>query len=363
LAAKDGLLSFSEFLRPNLWQIRQFPKNMKTRSILTLVASTALAFGWIKESQSGPAPGPSASGKPNPSPATQAAPAAASKPAAPVANQPAAAPAPDPGKAPGPPPAAPASATNPEAAGMLKAARDKLVDPKIQSIKARILERVSIDGRQFQTEGTYVQGTDLRLRLDLAVPAETTARDGIEGSFLEVCDGTILWTQQTIGKQSRITRRDVRQILNASKSSTASSLIAVELGLGGLPALLASLEHSMRFDAVGHQSVKGKAFIVLSGVWNDDALAKFKARLNRQTLPPHVPDAVQIYLEPQILFPRRIAYLKHRGSGEEEPLLVLDFLDIVINGPVDAHAFDFSPPDGLRTVDVTNNYLKQVTGK
>jgi hypothetical protein len=242
-------------------------------------------------------------------------------------------------------------------------ARDKLTDLRIQSVKARIIERVSIDGRKFQTEGSYLQGTELRLRLDLAVSADSTARDGVEGSFLEVCDGTVLWTQHRIGKNSRITRRNVRQIVEASKSGGAPNVLAVELGLGGLPALLASLEHWMTFDAARQQSVKGKTFIVLTGTWNDAARQKFKTKLNRPTLPPHVPDAVQIYLEPELLFPRRIAYLKHRGTGEEpEPLVVLDFLDIVINGPVDPHAFDFTPPDGLRTIDVTNNYLQQVTG-
>jgi len=229
----------------------------------------------------------------------------------------------------------------------------------VRSIKSRIIERVSIGGRRFRLEGTYLQGTDLRLKLEFKVQPEAE-EEGIAGSFLEVCDGTILWARHQIGSQTRITRRDVRQILNASKSGGEANLLAVELGLGGLPALLASLERSMKFDSLSQEEVNGKKFTVIGGTWNDAMLAKFKANTGGRPN-SHIPDAVRIYFEPEILFPRRIDFVKkHAAQGETEVVVELDFLDIVINAPLDDHEFEFAPPNGIRTVDVTNDYLRQL---
>jgi hypothetical protein len=229
----------------------------------------------------------------------------------------------------------------------------------VRSIKTRIVERVSIGGRRFRLEGTYVQGTDLRLKLDFKVQPEA-GEEGIDGSFLEVCDGTILWTRHVVGGQTRVTRRNVRQILEASKNGPQPNLLAVELGLGGLPALLASLERSMKFDTLTQQEANKKKFTVIGGTWNDALKQSFKSATGNRP-DSHIPDSVRIYFEPVILFPRRIDFLKkQKGSDESEVLVELDFLDIVINAPIDEHQFEFEPPSGTRTIDVTNEYLKQL---
>jgi hypothetical protein len=236
--------------------------------------------------------------------------------------------------------------------------REKQSPNDVQSIRARIVERVGISGRKFRLEGSYLQGTDLRLRLDLKVIPET-AQGRVEGSLLEVCNGTILWANYQVGQQTRITRRDVSQILNASKTNGQINFSTVELGLGGLPALLASLDRWMKFDSVTQEEINGKKFTVLSGAWKDACLKDLLAKMSKQHLPQHVPDSVRIYLEPELLFPRRIAFLKRRGT-QTEALVELDLLDIVINGPIDEHQFEYAPPDGARPVDVTTEYVQQL---
>jgi hypothetical protein len=270
---------------------------------------------------------------------------------------PAATPSPTPVAAPPAPKTTPAPAADP--LGTLRVAREKLVATGVRSIKSRIIERVSIGGRRFRLDGTYVQGTDLRLKLDLKDQSEATDQ-GIEGSFLEVCDGTILWTRHDVAGQTRVTRRNVRQILEASKNSSQPNLLALELGLGGLPALLASLERSMKFDSQTEAEVNHKKFTVITGVWNDAMRETFKSSTGK--LPTsHIPDSVRIYFEPVILFPRRIEFLKKQKKSEEPEVVVqLDFLDININRPVDDHQFEFVPPTGIRTIDVTSDYLKQL---
>ena len=97
-----------------------------------------------------------------------------------------------------------------EAKAVLQQARQRLLSH--QSIKAKLVETVATSGRRFTVYGEYVQGRsdDLKLRLKFQVKLGDT-----EGSMLEVCDGTVLWTQHKIGDETRIFRRDVRQIQQA----------------------------------------------------------------------------------------------------------------------------------------------------
>jgi hypothetical protein len=236
--------------------------------------------------------------------------------------------------------------------------REKPSPNDVQSIRARIVERVAISGRKFRLEGSYLQGTDLRLRLELKVIPEKPPSQ-VAGTLLEVCNGTILWANFEVGKQTRITRRDVSQILAASKTNGQLNFSTVELGLGGLPALLASLDRWMKFDSVTQQEITGRKFTVLSGAWKEACLKELLAKMSKQHLPEHVPDSVRIYLETESLFPRRIAFLKHRGN-QVESLVELDLFDIVLNGPLDEHQFEYAPPDGARPVDVTTEYVQQL---
>ena len=282
---------FSDCTCRNLWQIPYFPKNMKSHPILTaaliaigaLGGTTGFVVPWVICA---------ADSKPPAAPAVAKAPSTA----------------------PAPMPAAPAAKPVPPADPLdtLRVACERLVASGVRSIKSRIVERVSIGGRRFRLEGTYVQSTDLRLKLDFKLQSEA-AEQGLEGSFLEVCDGTILWTRHNVGGQTRVTRRNVRQILEASKNGLQTNLLAVELGLGGLPALLASLERSMKFEAITQEEVNRKKFTVITGTWNDAMKETLKSSTGNRPS-SHIPDSVRIYFEPVVLFPPH--RLSEKAKGE-----------------------------------------------
>jgi hypothetical protein len=360
---------FSDCECRNLWQIPYFPKNMNSRPNLPVVLMVAAVIscgerGWaVAEAPAGSEARKVSKSLPKPPqkplPATPA-------PAEPAASPPAAVSPPvgTPAK-PLAQAASPAAPIPSDPADVLRMARERLTGNRekqspndVQSIRARIVERVSISGRKFRLEGSYLQGTDLRLRLELKVLSENP-ESRVDGQLLEVCNGTILWASYQVGRETRITRRDVSQILNASKTNGQINFSTVELGLGGLPALLASLDRWMKFESVTQEEINGKKFTVLGGVWKDRFLKELLEKMSKQRLPEHVPDSVRIYLEPELLFPRRIAFLKHRGS-RIEPLVELDLLDIVINGPMDEHQFEYAPPDGARPVDVTTEFVQQL---
>jgi outer membrane lipoprotein-sorting protein len=242
---------------------------------------------------------------------------------------------------------------------VLERARENLIG--LKSVRATILETVSIGDRRFRATGSYLQGTDMRLRLEYTVKAGSA-----EGSLLEVCDGTILWSRQTIGDQTRLTRRDVRQILNAAASggNVAENILIAELGLGGLPALLASLERSMTFDEIERQEIDAISFVIIGGTWNSEFRQRFQASPaspGSDQLPDLVPDRVRIYFDAETLFPRRIQYLKAPTDTElEHPLVALDFTDVELDAPVSASEFQFEPPDNVYAEDVTNKYIEKL---
>ncbi len=256
----------------------------------------------------------------------------------------------------------------------LKEARDRLI--RYKSVKAQIVETVAIGRRKFQLVGSYLQGTNLRLRLEYKIKIGES-----EGSLLEVCDGQVLWTRTVVARRPsgtskvdtaaakfsedvHITRRDVRKILeHAAAGNVSGNMLSAELGLGGVPSLLASLENTMNMDTKTIEYVDKKSFTVIQGTWNDHYKQRFiKGNpLKLPQLPDYVPDRVKVYFDSETLFPRRILYEKKVPNRKiYRPMVVLDFTKVDFNISVDDKEFEFIPPDGASTNDVTEQYLQQL---
>lgn len=238
----------------------------------------------------------------------------------------------------------------------LEDAREKLIN--YQSIRAKVQESVSIGDRQFQLKGSYVQGDGLKLRLEYEVTL-----GGTQGKLVEVCDGQLLWAHQTVGKEQRVTRRNVRQILEAASSAerTTETLLHAELGLGGLPGMMASLQKSVQFEKQWEQDYDGQVFIVIDGTWKTELRSKFVGpNANaEQPLPSFVPDRIRVYFDKVSMFPRRILYLKKQEPSKSmRPMVSIDFLEVVTNEPVDESAFSFKVPENVDRQDVTDEYLR-----
>lgn len=242
----------------------------------------------------------------------------------------------------------------------LEEAREKLIN--YQSVKAKIVETVAIGERRFTMKGNYLQGDGLKLRLDYEVAVGTTT-----GKLIEVCDGQILWSHQVIGKEQRVNRRNVRQILEAAAAAepTSETLLHAELGLGGIPGLLASLQKSVQFEKQWEQDFDSQPFLVIDGGWKAEQRAKFMGPNAdaKKALPSFVPDRVRIYVQKDSKFPRRIMYLKrYDGATASQkslrPMVTIDFVDVALNVPVDDAAFVFVLPENVERQDVTEEYLK-----
>lgn len=247
------------------------------------------------------------------------------------------------------------------ASALLKKMREKLL--AYSSIQAEITEKVEIGPKPFLIKGKYLQGKDLKLRLEFQVQSREETGKPV-GTLLEICDGQVLWTEHNIKGNSRVTRRDVQAILKqaASNPNAQPNLLVAELGLGGLPGLLAAIQKNMQFQSVAERSINGKTLTVLNGTWKNEFLAQFKGGDPSAPvqLPAYVPDAVKIYLDPENLFPRRIVYLK-KNNESLESMVTLDFNKVTLNAPIPETQFAYEPPDGVFPVDITHQYLKQLS--
>ncbi|QDU51556.1 LolA family protein [Gimesia panareensis] len=247
------------------------------------------------------------------------------------------------------------------AEALLKKSREKL--RAYSSIQAEITETVEIGPKPFVIQGKYLQGKDLKLRLEFQVQGKKENGEPV-GTLREICDGQVLWTEHNIKGTSRVTRRDVQAILKQAQLNPNSqpNLLVAELGLGGLPSLLAAIQRNMQFESVGERTISGKTLTVLNGTWKEGFLAQFKGGdpAAPAQLPAYVPDAVRIYLDQETLFPRRIVYLK-KNQDSLESMVTLNFSKVTLNAPIAATQFAYEPPDGVFPVDITNQYLKQLS--
>ena len=243
---------------------------------------------------------------------------------------------------------------------LIARAREKLAS--YRTIQADVLETMAIGSRQFKATGRYIQGPNDKLRIEFSIQIGKDTR----GSLVQVCDGQLLWTRWNLGKNSRISRRDVQEIrrtIAQQQPSVLDSRLLADLGLGGVKALMGALEKSMDFAAARKMDIDGKAFYVVVGTWNQETLRAFGGDPSQGevTLPEHIPDSVRVYLQQDNLFPRRIMYLKkHPEKSLVRPLVTLDFVRIKLNPPLDEAEFDFEPPDDIPQVDDTKKFLERL---
>lgn len=288
------------------------------------------------------------------------------------------------------------------AADELSRARELLV--KHASIQANIVETVSIFDRSYKAEGRYLQqgvsADDWHLRLELSIKVGDSS-----GTLTEVCDGDVLWTSTLInsGRKSRrkekpekpdnaedrrtdgkpdapeseaareksehaLVRCNVKEILAAARKrgeKTETMLIA-SLGLGGMPTLLAAIQQDMIFRSVSQATLRDRPVTVIEGTWSDTFLAQFRNPNQPEApgsalLPPFVPDSVSISLDRETGFPVRFVYRKKMPNRDvQRDMLVLDFLDVAIDQPMDKSDFVFVPPTGVQQRELTPLYLERI---
>lgn len=249
---------------------------------------------------------------------------------------------------------------SPEANKLFAAARGKLPN---RIYRANIVHRMTFADRTLEAKGKILRGQKLRLRLEFEIKTGDTV-----GKLLQVSNGDKLWTERRINKVTRLTVQDVREILDKAgvKATEVSpqNLVVAEMGLGGITALLASLERTMSFGKPEKVVIDGEELYRVDGGWNEQFTAQIKANPQlAKGLPEYIPDAARVYFDRDD-FPRRIQYLKKQPkSNALRPLVTLDFRDVewLTDADVKPADFEYSPPERVYPEDVTKNYVDLLT--
>jgi len=256
-----------------------------------------------------------------------------------------------------------ATDSEPDAAEFFEQVRQELQTH--QSVKADLSQTVSIGEQQFKITGQYLSSGHSADGMKLMLNYTVVPDQGVTGKILEVCDGKELWTVLTLPDSKRVTLRNVMQIQKAaaaaSKKNIPDSTLNAELGLGGLTALLASLERSVDFDVIKQEQSDAGPRTIIQGHWKKEILERFpKGKDN--SLPAFVPDLVRLYVNAETLFPEKLLYLKRQPESKKlRPLVNLEFRNVELDTPVDDAAFKIEIPD-IVPEDITKLYLDRING-
>lgn len=248
----------------------------------------------------------------------------------------------------------PDAASAEKAQALVKQAHAQLLTRR--TIQADVVEVATLTEPPLRMTGRYV-ASGLKLRLEYQVQLS----GGVSGSLVEVCDGERLWSLMQLPGSQRVTRRDVRQILVAAEKARMrpDRAAAVDLALGGLPALITSLQRSMNFESVKEDTLEDQPVLVLTGRWTKELAQQLGGDAKSPQFPQHIPDACRLTLAADTLFPVRLSYFKRQEKGMRM-LLDLRFQNVMLDGMVAESEFRFTPPDDTEPEDVTREYIEQL---
>lgn len=231
------------------------------------------------------------------------------------------------------------------------------------SVRAQFREIISFSNRPFVAEGLYLAGGPLQMRLEYEIEL-----GDMRGVLLQVCDGQVSWTRQQVfpitpageapadeDLYSHTSRRDIDQILREAENhpGVEGATLVAELGIGGLPAMMAGIERMMTFDLHVTGEWNDRRFVVVEGRWREDLPQEVQVFIAAG------PERVKVFLAEDTLFPERIVYLKKlTGEGNEyHQLLELQFRDVEFDVPVNPEAFSFISPPGTEEHDETRIFI------
>jgi len=255
---------------------------------------------------------------------------------------------------------------NAAADALLQKARSALASHA--SIQAEMKQLVLLGQRKLAAEGSYA-AEGLKLRLEYRVRVGS-----MQGKLVEVCDGRILHTERLVypadakdakdGTQTFM-RRDVEKILGVANQSRnmSTAVLAAELGIGGLPAMLASIDRSMAGVRITDGEFDGEPCQVFHGRWDEKVLSNYDKAIGsyKTNLAPFFPDQVELTLSKATNLPVRVVYLKNQidPSGKvagETPIMSLEFRNYRFES-MPPETFRFQLPSGREEIDQTEEYL------
>ena len=112
-------------------------------------------------------------------------------------------------------------------------------------------------------------------------------------------------------------------------------------------------------------TLRERPVLEIQGAWTEAFSAQLRGRARGPAaalLQVSAPDSVRLYIDRETGFPHRIQYLKQvPGREVSKPMLTIDFLEVVLNQPINGSEFDFVPPSGGEEHDLTQSYIDAIS--
>lgn len=271
------------------------------------------------------------------------------------------------------------------AADVFGKVKDKL--DSLDGFSCDIRQTALMTGHRLHAKGRYYHASGNRLRLEYRLfpirssrasdreylsidsEGEDTTELKPTGSLTQVSDGSVLWSYWINAGQKQLTRRNIREIMEAADAqpnySSAASLS--DLGVGGMQTLMAQLQVGMEFGAVMEQESQRGKLLLLTGRWNEKTKTEiFKLPPDATgPMPEYIPDYVRVYITAATMTPARIQYVKRHPNPELKqvrPLTTLDFVNFKAESSLPASVFEFERPDDeeITEVDLTSSVLEAI---
>ena len=273
-------------------------------------------------------------------------------------------------------------AGGPQAEALLRQAIQGL--EQVPSVRAKVRQRVSLEGESLVGSGTYQQanyGSDSLFRLELKIPL---GADRVS-TLLQVGDGRFLWTSRSVPEpiqldspakpvQPRVSALDTQGMsmtpevtrVDLNKVRSSGTLPNVT-AFGGLPHTLRQIGRRYAFESAARHRLQELEVWRLVGTrhshGSDDESDEAQQGVG-QGGEPHV---VVLVIGADDFFPYRIEFRNNLedASGSSGTLIVsagkqqsvaMDFFEVQTGATIDPRNFEFKPRDN-RVTDVTDRYL------
>lgn len=244
----------------------------------------------------------------------------------------------------------------------------------LKGIETRIRMHVRLFGHQLVGSGTYRQasaGPDKLVRLEMKLQLASGT-----SSFQQIRDRRFLWTRSEFPDRTRLARVDLRRVQQRAETNPPSIPSPGGptdwISLGGLPALLSSLEQQFDFetavaDVIGTANVpvwrvEGRWLgTTQSGTAASDTVPSNTT--SASTAEP-VPQLVRLVLgrgEPLPLFPYRVEFLRDTPTGPA-PIVTLEFFEVRRTAKPDLTLFEYEPGD-QPVEDETDAFLDRLSAR
>jgi hypothetical protein len=245
---------------------------------------------------------------------------------------------------------------------------------RAESVSVRVRQRVRLGDRVLVGTGRYLQagqGEEQRFRFDSTLTCDSEVFE-----TTEVSDGLFCWAHRRIGPDPPTLHRiDIQRVRSQLEKLGASDPSDTAAYLGGIQRSLWWMRQWFRFSKAQVAEVGGRAVWIIDGHWPAGVLtlllpelaeaAKRPEGVRPEELPDGFPWSVRLAVGQSDLVPLQLEFLAIPGArpvtpGPLEPIAVIEFLEVELNGPVDATAFYYQPA-AQEMIDLTNHAVKTMS--